>query len=159
MPFQPGHDVVVRSLNRRGRIVDVLGHRYRVAVGAMVIVAAEDDLKSLEGARKASAGQKPRESRRRKDVSPAEAGRKSERSAAAHARHVDLHGMTTEAAREAVLKAVNDAILAGDEVLEVMHGLGTGRVRAAVWRELSRLSVVRHLRPHPTNPGVTIVQL
>jgi dsDNA-specific endonuclease/ATPase MutS2 len=44
-------------------------------------------------------------------------------------------------------------------VVEVVHGIGTGRVRAAVLETLKHLPSVRQVRPHPTNRGVTIVHL
>ena len=67
--------------------------------------------------------------------------------------------MTTDAAREAVVAAVDAAILAGEEALEIVHGIGTGRVREAAWAVLKTLPVVRLIRAHPTNRGVTVVQM
>jgi dsDNA-specific endonuclease/ATPase MutS2 len=40
-----------------------------------------------------------------------------------------------------------------------VHGIGTGRVRDAIRRELESIGAVRRVRPHPTNPGITIVHL
>ena len=79
--------------------------------------------------------------------------------AAAVTHRVDLHGLTTEAAREAVIAAVNAAVLEGASIVEIVHGIGTGRVRDAALKALKPLSVVRHVRPHPTNRGVTIAHL
>jgi DNA mismatch repair protein MutS2 len=151
MHFQSGDEVVVIALNRRGSVIDVQGDRYRVAVGALTVTASERELRLPEG------GRKQRKATRPTDRAAAEQDRPSVMMRPT--RRIDLHGMTVEAAREAVLSAVNAAALAGDEVLEVVHGIGTGRVRDAVWKELKRLSVVRNIRPHPTNRGVTIVQL
>ena len=149
MTFEPGDEVVFIPLNRRGRIIDVQGRRYRVAIGGLTVSAAPDELRPPEGA-----GQRARS----RPVEPAK-GTPSRGIAEHSTRRVDLHGMTVEQAREAVLSALSAAALAGDDTLEVVHGIGTGRVREAVWRELKRLSVVRHLAAHPTNRGVTIVRL
>ena len=149
MPFEPGEEVVVIPLNRRGRIVDVQGTRYRVAIGAVTVSAALEDLRAPEG----------KVARRRVRPARVEPAADTPADSDGATRRIDLHGMTTEQAREAVLSAVNAAVLAGDAVLEVVHGIGTGRVREAVWRELKSLSVVRHVRAHPTNRGLTIVRL
>ena len=150
MPYTPGDHVIVRSLDRRGRIVEARGGRYRVALGPLTVTVAEEDLRAPE------AGKKKRKARpldrRGTEDREAEGG-----AGAVH--RVDLHGLTTEAAREAVIGAVNRAVLEGASTLEVVHGIGTGRVREAAWQELERLSVVRHVRPHPGNRGVTIAHL
>jgi DNA mismatch repair protein MutS2 len=147
---EPGDEVVVIPLNRRGRVVDVQGTRYRVAVGALTVSAALNELRPPEGK-----GRK----RARGRSADHELETRTEDNSKGSTRRIDLHGMTVEQAREAVLSAVNDAALAGDAVIEVVHGIGTGRVREAVWRELKRLSIVRHVAAHPTNRGVTVVRL
>jgi DNA mismatch repair protein MutS2 len=148
--FELGEEVVVVPLNRRGRVVGVKGSRYRIAVGALTVSATLDEIRPA-GAR----GPKrvPRQPVHRDDHTH------SRRTSDPSTRRIDLHGMTVEQAREAVLSAVNAAALAGDDLLEVIHGIGTGRVRAAVWRELKRLSIVRHVTAHPTNRGITLVGL
>ena len=162
MPFQPGDLVVHIALNRRGRVLEVRGDRYRVSIGGLLTNATESELRVVEGTGRKRGKRKdePRDSEAPDDASGHFA--ESERRRGEHARaprRIDLHGLTREAARDAVLSAVNDAALAGDDVLEIVHGVGTGRVREVVWEELQRLSVVRHIRPHPTNRGVTVVQL
>lgn len=72
---------------------------------------------------------------------------------------VDLHGHTVDEALEALEKCLNDALLAGAAEVRVIHGKSGGRVKAAVQRRLQELSVVRHVRLDPHNPGVTIVTL
>jgi dsDNA-specific endonuclease/ATPase MutS2 len=162
MPFQPGDAVVHIALNRRGRVLDVRGDRYRVSIGGLVTSATERELRAVERTGRKGGKRKdgPLDSQDRGGASRRPAvGDRGRGEHARAPRRVDLHGLTREAAREAVLSAVNDAALAGDEVLEIVHGVGTGRVREVVWEELQRLSVVRHIRPHPTNRGVTLVQL
>jgi dsDNA-specific endonuclease/ATPase MutS2 len=43
--------------------------------------------------------------------------------------------------------------------VEIIHGIGSGRLKNAVTRDLGALSVVRAVKPHPTNPGITVVYL
>ncbi len=70
---------------------------------------------------------------------------------------LDLHGMRVEEAMRAVEKAVDKAILEGHSRMEIVHGIGTGRVREALHRYLSSLSVIESFRVEDHNPGVTWV--
>jgi DNA mismatch repair protein MutS2 len=51
---------------------------------------------------------------------------------------LDVRGMRAQEAREAVRAFVDDAALAGLETVRVVHGRGTGALRAAVREELAR---------------------
>jgi DNA mismatch repair protein MutS2 len=147
MPYRPGDEVVVLALNRRGRVIDRVGARYRVTVGSLVSTCAEDELRPVQSDK--------RRARRTPDAPVTGDASGSP----APVRRLDLHGFTMGEARAAVLAFVNDALLDGVEEVEIVHGIGTGRVRRAVLDELKRIAAVRHVRPHPTNPGVTIVHL
>jgi DNA mismatch repair protein MutS2 len=144
MAYEPGDEVVVLALNRRGRVVDRLGDRYRVAVGSLVSTCGENELRPTHADR-----HRPR----RQAAAPAPADPPSP----TRRRSIDLHGFTVEEARIALLAFVNEALLEGVGEIAVVHGIGTGRVKGAVLAELRRIAAVRHVRPHPSNPGVTIV--
>ena len=153
MPFSPGADVVVRSLNRRGRVMDVRGDIYHVLVGAMAVKCREDDLRD--------AGEPTRAARRGGRKAPASRNARSERGSSGPlvVRSIDLHGLTVEEAREALAEFVSRAVMEGADTLQIVHGIGTGRLRETVRDELGTMSAVRAVRPHPTNPGVTIAEL
>src|SRR4051812_21125141 len=154
MPFPPGTDVVVIAINRRGRVLDSRGAMYRVLVGGLTMTCRENQIRAVEGT-KAAARRQKRPAAHEPTV-PA-------RSRASHDPHtvrsIDLHGMTVEQARAAVVDFLSRAVMEGADTLEIVHGIGTGRVRDAIRRELQAIAAVRHVRPHPTNPGVTIVHL
>lgn len=67
--------------------------------------------------------------------------------------------MTTLEAREALLRHVDAALRAGHAIVEVVHGIGTGKVRAAVIQSARQIPSVRKVQPHPTNRGVTLLYL
>ena len=73
-------------------------------------------------------------------------------------REIDLHGLTVQEALSRVEAAVNDALLADRSELRVIHGRGSGRIRAALHRWLQGVASVRAFRLDPGNPGVTIVR-
>lgn len=150
----PGTEVAVLSLHRkRGEIVaEVRAGLYRVRVGTMLMTCREADLEPLA----------PRRRRARRQPSPDEPAVPAAESVSPEAgalRALDLHGLGVDEARNRVASHVSRAIVAGLDRIEIVHGIGTGALRRAVTAELATLPVVKQVRPHPTNPGVLIVQL
>jgi DNA mismatch repair protein MutS2 len=142
MRFDIGSEVLVRSMGRRGTVVEALaGSRYRVALGSLQAVCPEHDLqpaKPERGGGKVSA----------KSPTPSGVGARSS---------VDLHGLTVEEALRLLEETIDRALLAGSTRLEVVHGIGSGRVRRAVHRYLRLIDNVARFEPDARNPGVTWV--
>ena len=82
---------------------------------------------------------------------------KTSPSARAAAQKLDLHGMRVEEAMKAIDDALNRAILAEVDRLEIVHGVGTGAIRTALHKYLGTLNVVSHFKIDDINPGVTCV--
>lgn len=147
MAFAPGQSVVVRRLGK-GVVREVRRHgQYLVALGATTIVCDEQDLTMVASARK-----KTRAPERMAATAVAVGGR-------ATAPAIDLHGLTVEQALQIVDDRLNAAMLAGVESMDVIHGKGGGKIRAALHRHLSGITTVRHFELDARNPGVTHVYL
>jgi DNA mismatch repair protein MutS2 len=71
---------------------------------------------------------------------------------------LDVRGKRAQEAREAVRQFVDDAALAGLDAVRVVHGRGTGAVRAAVREELARHTLVGKTEPE-SHDGATLVHL
>jgi DNA mismatch repair protein MutS2 len=71
---------------------------------------------------------------------------------------LDVRGRRAQEAREAVRSFVDDAAFAGLGQVRVIHGRGTGAVRAAVRDELDRHPLVEH-REAESADGATLVHL
>jgi DNA mismatch repair protein MutS2 len=71
---------------------------------------------------------------------------------------LDVRGSRAQEAREAVRSFVDDAALAGLAQVRVIHGRGTGAVRAAVRDELDRHPLVERREPESAD-GATVVHL
>lgn len=72
---------------------------------------------------------------------------------------LDLHGRTVAESLEALGAALDRALVEGTGRLEVIHGLGSGAVRDAVWGFLKSSKHVSSFRADIGNPGVTWVYI
>lgn len=90
-----------------------------------------------------------------------EGKKKSERKVASTdrsaAQKLDLHGLRVEEAMRKIEDAINRAILAEVDRLEIVHGVGTGAIRTALHKYLTSLNVIEHFKVDDINPGVTWV--
>jgi DNA mismatch repair protein MutS2 len=151
MALSAGTEVVVLSLNRRGEIEACLrAGVYRVRIGGMVTTVREQDLRP-------ATTKKPRRAPRNSEEQP-EATTRQEPSQRVQA-SLDLHGLTVDEARNRVAAYISRAILAGLDQVEIIHGIGTGRLKKAITADLKSISAVRRVAPHPGNPGVLIAYL
>jgi len=151
MAFSAGTEVVVLSLNRRGEVEACLrAGVYRVRVGGMVTTVREQDLRPAT----------TKKARNRPHGSDAQPGAAASQGPPepVHA-SLDLHGLTVDEARNRVVAYISRAILAGLDQVEIIHGIGTGRLKKAITADLKSISAVRRVTPHPGNPGVLIAYL
>lgn len=75
---------------------------------------------------------------------------------------IDLHGLLTEAGVHDLDTFMHSAFMRGDDVIKVIHGRGTGKMREAVHAFLSVQDIVETFRDahNPTEmSGVTYVVL
>lgn len=96
------------------------------------------------------------------DAPPGGGGASWEHVDVAAASELDLRGMTADEARDAVLHAVDAAVLADLPVLRIIHGKGTGVLRATVTQLLTadrRVADHRLAPPREGGSGVTIAEL
>jgi DNA mismatch repair protein MutS2 len=142
-PLEPGDPVEAPEVGVRGTIASIDGdeaevvgsggHRVRIALARL------------------------RPSRREEEVSqPAVrvlAGARSDVSD-----ELDVRGQRAQDAREAVRSFIDDASLAGLSSVRVVHGRGTGAVRAAVREELETHPLVESSKTD-SQDGATLVQL
>jgi DNA mismatch repair protein MutS2 len=144
-----GARVRVRSLGRDGEVVSVRGRSVRVRLGSATFSVDRDD---LVGA--GAAGDAP---------APAPTARvRAPEAVDAPAYEIVLIGQRVDEALSELDKQLDRAALAGRGEIRVVHGHGTGRLRAAVRRFLGDHPLVeRHRpgRPAEGGDGATIATL
>lgn len=72
---------------------------------------------------------------------------------------LDLHGYDRETARVAVNDFINDNIKMGNEVVNIVHGIGTGIIREATINTLNKNKNVVEYKSVYNNRGCVLVQL
>lgn len=156
--LKAGDNVIIAELGARGTVIsgpDGDGN-YTVQAGIIKTKVAPAGLRLDESAAKKQQ-KKPGAPLTRKG------GAKVDRSVRSAAAELDLRGMTSDEAVMELDRFINDAVLAGLKTLVIIHGKGTGVLRAAVTDRLRRLKkVVRSFRPGvygEGEDGVTVVEL
>jgi DNA mismatch repair protein MutS2 len=145
VPTSPPGEVQLRGLGLRGRIVAEADGRVTVQAGQLRVTVARSEIEPVTDARtrerQASVSLPVRE-----DVP----------------RELHLLGFTSDEARAAVEKFLDDAALAGHRELRLIHGKGTGALRRAVESCLRGHPLVTSFRlaePSAGGAGATVVVL
>jgi DNA mismatch repair protein MutS2 len=71
---------------------------------------------------------------------------------------LNLVGLRVDEALPLVDRLIDQAMLHGAGHVDIIHGVGTGRLKQAVWEHLKRHRAVKSLQAD-ANPGVTVVDL
>jgi DNA mismatch repair protein MutS2 len=143
--FKEGSFVTILALKKQGVVTEVLsGGVCKVAIGSLTLTVAFNQLAPCSAPRDtAQASLSQGVSRRTSRVNLP--------------RSVDLHGLTVDQAVRKLEAWLNQAIVAGYNQVQVVHGLGSGKVQRAVHDVLSNYQAVRAFRVNDANPGMTDV--
>ena len=140
------------SLGKVGRIISIRGDRITLEIGEARVVASPEQLLAPD-AEEIAAAERPRQGSIRTLL--------VEASAAATTR-VDVRGMDAEEAWMTVDRAVDRCLVTGMGELEIIHGKGTGRLRAVLAQRLGEDPRVRESGlggDGRFDDGVTLVRL
>ncbi|MEO7192850.1 MAG: Smr/MutS family protein [Vicinamibacterales bacterium] len=146
----PGQTVFLRSFNAEGIVRAVSGKHVDVEVRGKRMRAQLNEL-ALSGGRDTAVDRTP--SRVRIDTAPRDT---------MACRDLVVVGLTVDEAIQRAEKFLDDALLADEHRLRVVHGHGTGRLREALtkfFREHPLVSVVAAASDKEGGGGATIVEL
>lgn len=125
---------------------------YSVTCGILKTKVSEDKIRLMDGNQKF----------KRKETAPKVSEGKVKKSIVSTFKsEVDVRGMIGDDAWFVVDKYLDDAVLAGIPSVRIIHGKGTGALRAALWRYFKtdrRIKSYRHGEYGEGDAGVTVVE-
>ena len=153
-PLKIGDKVFVITVGAEGEITALKDKNglYAVSCGILKTKVSEDKIRLMDGNckfKKKEAPKKPQEGKVKKSIV---SSFKSE---------VDVRGMIGDDAWFVVDKYLDDAVLAGIPSVRIIHGKGTGALRAALWKYFKtdrRIKSYRHGEYGEGDAGVTVVE-
>jgi DNA mismatch repair protein MutS2 len=136
-------------LNREG-FIEGAGQngRWSVVIGNLKIQCQSSELAPLNT-------QKPKHASHRKRTNEALA-RPMSGPSKGYVTH-DLHGLRVAEAIEKIEKLISNSIIDRRKGVEIIHGLGTGKLQAALHSYLQKCDVVARFHLDQQNPGITWV--
>ena len=150
-----GDFVVIDEGSMAGEVMEIQGQTATLSVGAARLRVELSRLRKVP-ASAAAARQRRRASSGTPAPEPAEMRALQARSS------LDVRGQRAVEAVEAVTRLVDDAVAANLDQVEILHGTGTGALRAAIREALGHHPSVGRLQDAPWDrggPGVTLVSL
>ncbi|MEP0548348.1 MAG: endonuclease MutS2 [Rhodothermales bacterium] len=153
-PIRVGDQVRLDDGQTTGEVLEIDEKEAVVALGQMKVRAKLKRLTKVGGKRKQRVEVRaPRGER---------AGGHTSMPALDAQRRVDVRGQRVEEAIPVVMRLVDGATMAGLQMVEVLHGTGTGALRAAIREYLDTRTEVSRFGDAPWEeggPGVTVVSL
>jgi DNA mismatch repair protein MutS2 len=138
--IEVGDDVTLRGLSTVGKVLGIMGDRAEVNMdGRKVQVDVSRLVRSTKTQRRRGAAHYDVES----DPST----------------EVNIIGMRVEEAIPVVDKAIDNALLSGMSQIDIIHGIGTGRLKKAIREHVKEHMHVIDVRHVEANSGVTTVEL
>ena len=148
-PVKPGDVVLIKSMNIKATVISVSPDRIlSLKAGIMNVSAKEDEVLLLEG-----------EKTPERKSAPMKGGASIR---AAVPTEIDLRGMESLEAVAAAEQYLDSAVMAKLGTVTIIHGKGTGALRAAIQQMLKRNKLVKSFRPGRFGEGemgVTVVEL
>lgn len=144
-----GDKVKVLSYGQSGTITKKLSeHEYEVQMGIIKVKVSDRDIEKIGS---------PKESRAYQQVRAVSASRRSNVRS-----ELDLRGQRYDEAMTNLDRYIDSVLLAGLDVVTIIHGIGTGAIRKGVWQYLKSSKHVKSYNYAPANEGgngATIVHL
>ncbi len=150
--LNPGQIVYIRSLRQKGEVLSFDGDEAQVQVGSIKVHLPLGELKI----------EKDKQGRKKEESLKKSSGGYSVTKDLAISNSIDLRGLNLDEARPLVDKLLDNALWAGLNRVDVIHGKGTGKLKEGLRIYLKDHPLVRTIRggtPAEGGEGVTIVEI
>ena len=153
-PLKVGDKVFLTTISKEGVVTALADKKGQISVtsGILKTKVSEDKLRLLDGSVKyvSDTPTKASEGKVKKTIS------------SVFKPEIDVRGMIGDDAWFVVDKYIDDAVLAGMPTVRIIHGKGTGALRAALWKYFKhdkRIKSYRHGEYGEGDSGVTVLTL
>ena len=152
-PLKVGDKVFLTTINKEGVVTALADKKGQISVtsGILKTKVSEDKLRLLDGRVKYVA-----------EAPKVSEGKVKKTIVSTFKPEVDVRGMIGDDAWFVVDKYIDDAVLAGMPTVRIIHGKGTGALRAALWKYFKsdkRIKSYRHGEYGEGDAGVTVLTL
>ena len=154
-PLKVGDSVYLVSIGKEGTVTALADKKglYSVTSGILKTKVGEDGLRLIDGDFKYKTKEKK---------PPVGEGKVKRTVVSSFRPEIDVRGMIGDDAWFVIDKYIDDAILAAMPSVRIIHGKGTGALRAALWKYFKsdkRIKSYRHGEYGEGDAGVTVVTL
>ncbi len=153
-PLRIGDKVFLTTISKEGVVTALADKKGMISVtsGILKTKVSEDKLRLLDGTVRyqQTEEKKPSEGRVKRSI------------ASSFRSEIDVRGMIGDDAWFVVDKYIDDAVLAGVATVRIIHGKGTGALKAALWKYFKldkRIKSFRHGEYGEGDAGVTVLTL
>ena len=153
-PLKVGDKVFLTTIKKEGVVTDLADKKGQIAVtsGILKTKVTVDKIRLLDGNVRYVSDTAPRVSE----------GKVKKTIVSTFKPEIDVRGMIGDDAWFVVDKYIDDAVLAGVPTIRIIHGKGTGALRAALWKYFKsdkRIKSYRHGEYGEGDSGVTVLTL
>ena len=152
-PLKVGDKVFLTTINKEGVVTALEDKKGQIAVtsGILKTKVSVDKIRLLDGSVKYVS-----------DTPKVSEGKVKKSIVSSFKPEIDVRGMIGDDAWFVVDKYIDDAVLAGMPTIRIIHGKGTGALRAALWKYFKtdrRIKSYRHGEYGEGDAGVTVLTL
>ena len=152
-PLKVGDKVFLTTINKEGVVTALEDKKGQIAVtsGILKTKVSVDKIRLLDGSVKYVS-----------DTPRISEGKVKKSIVSSFKPEIDVRGMIGDDAWFVVDKYIDDAVLAGMPTIRIIHGKGTGALRAALWKYFKtdkRIKAYRHGEYGEGDAGVTVLTL
>ncbi len=127
LAVRKGGPVVLKGTNTTGEVVELLGEHAEILIGQKRLKVSLDQIEAVQ---------------EEEDRKPKRVGMRV-RAISEYVLPINVVGMRVDEALPVIEKAVDQALLSGQKSIEIIHGAGTGRLKAAIREYLKSLDAVK----------------